>query len=99
MLSDVCVCVCVFVCRKGGVLGSPCNLTRRQLQPAKKKREREIENKMKAASAVSAFSLVLHFCQNRTAEDVNNADNCLLDRLTRGNCKRKGGRSTSYHAA
>ena len=33
---------------------------------------------------------VLHFCPNRRAEDVNNADNCLVDRFTRENCKRKG---------
>lgn len=37
----VCVRVRVFVCCKGGVLGSLCNLVRYQLQLAQKKRERK----------------------------------------------------------
>lgn len=35
-------------------------------------------------------SLFYIFCQNRRAEDVNNIDNCSVDRFTREKCKRRG---------
>lgn len=96
----VCMCVCVFVVLQDRGIRVTVQFSETPTAASKKKRTTD-ENKMKAASAVSVFShcYVLHICQNGRAEDVNNADNCLVDRFTRENCKRRGGSSTSSHAA
>lgn len=81
-----CVCteVCLFVCCcKGRVLGWLCNLARHQLELAKKEKESE-----GSKCRLSIFPL-LCFTSLPKQEDVNNADNCLVDRFTRENYKRR----------
>lgn len=64
----VCVCVCVYLlCCRIGVLGSLCNLARRQLQLAKKKEQR-MKTKWRRQVLSQCFHIAMFYIFAKTGE-------------------------------